>query len=305
MTGQAYSSPFFYKKAFLFWIFLPLLVFSCYQPFQNSKPVLKIGADKWSLQEVQSYMEMRLNHINSQESPEQLKELFLKEILFQSLLKDWSKKNKIQLKRKFWNRKDLIFFLTDPSKLKALKRHQNFILLKSALLQDLKNKIPEPDLKTQKAFYQNNKALFKESAKCQLKQILVKNEKLASSLYKRLKKGESFDALAKNFSLKKDLGWIEQGQLEVFDKACFKSSHYPTPPLKSPYGYHIFLKTASKPSKQKKFKNVREAIISYLKEKKTSSVFQNWLKEESLKKSFWMDKKSLDQIKIQYKRETE
>ena len=197
----------------------------------------------------------------------------------------------------------MILFFTDLPKLKALQRHQNFILLKSALLEDLKNKAPKPDIKTQKSFYQKNKALFKEPALCQLEQILVKKENLALSLYNRVKKGESFSVLAENHSLKRGPGWVRKGVLEVFDSACFQNQGSLIPPLKSPYGYHIFLKTGFKPSKQKSFTEAKKEILSFLREKEMASVFQSWLKEESLKKSFWIDKKSLDQIKIQYKRE--
>ena len=301
---------FFYRKRNLFYKVFLLLILSlssCHF-FKNSKTVLKLGGQEWTLPEVRAYMELRLSH--SQLSLEPLsnqllnerKELFLKEILFYSLLKQWSQKNKIKLKKSSWNRSDFILFFNKASQLKALKRHQKLNSLKSALLEDLKKKIPKPELKIQKKFYQKNKTLFKEPAQCELKQILVKSEVLALSIYNRIKEGESFSVLAKNHSLKKDPGWIHEGQLEVFDQACFKNQELLTPPLKSDYGYHLFLKTGFKASKQKSFTQSQGKVISHLREKELPAVFQNWLKEESLKKSFWMDKKSLDQIKIQYKR---
>ena len=293
------------KFSFGFLFFLPFFgffIFSSCQGFKNSKPILKLGKQEWTLQEVQAYMELRLSHSNLQKNPDKLKDLFLKEILFQALLEDWAKEKKVNIQKKAWNRQSFVLFFTDPLKLKALKKHQKFILLKSALLEALKNQIPEPDLKVQKEFYEKNKALFKEPAQCQLKQILVENEKLALSLYNRAKEGEAFSVLATNHSLKKDPGWVKKGQLEVFDQACFIDQDSLTSPLKSSYGYHVFLKTGSKPSQQKSFTESKKKILAHLKEKEMAFVFQNWLKKESLKKSFWMDKKSLDQIKIQYKR---
>jgi len=254
-------------------------------------------------------MELRLSQSHQSMRSEQdlklLKELFLKEILFQSLLKDWFKREKIPFKKnslKALNPEGFVLFFTNPSKLKALKKYQSFTLFKSALIKHLKNSIPEPDLKTQKQFYQKNQALFKDPAKCQLEQILVDNEKLALSLYDRIKQGESFSLLSKNHSLQKDPGWIQKGQWDIFDQACFKTQNSFSSPLKSDYGYHLFLKKELKASHQKSFKKSQEKIIDLLKEKELSTAFQNWLKEESLKKSFWIDKKSLEQIKIQYKR---
>lgn len=251
-------------------------------------------------------MKLRLSHSRFESNPAGLKELFLKEIFFQALLKDWATRQNIKLKKRLWSRQSFILFLTDPSKLKALQRHQSFIFLKSALLEELKKQVPDPSLKAQKKFYQKNKTFFKEPAQCHLQQIVTADEKPALFLYNRVKKGEDFSTLAQNHSLKAGPGWIKKGQLKVFDQACFNSQESNQnsliPPIKSPYGYHVFLKTGFKPSKQKSFAESQKKILSLMKEKKASSAFQNWLKEESFKKTFWIDKKSLDQIKIQYKK---
>ena len=295
MRSAFYSLLFFALIGFLF------LLSSC-QACRNSKPVIRLGEQTWTFQELQAYMKLRLSPSHTLDKPEELKEQFLQEILFQALLKNWSQREQIQIKSQTWNRKDFILFFSKPSKLKALKEYQKFVLLKSSLMDSLKKQIPNPDLKTQKAFYQKNKALFFEPARCQLEQILVENKSLAKHLFKRLKKGESFDVLAKNHSLKRGPGWVEKGQLEVFDVACFKTQDPLSSPLKSPYGYHIFLKKAQKTGQQKSFLESQEQILSFLKKKKLDSSFRKWLKEESLKKSLWIDKKSLEQIKIQYKK---
>ena len=279
-----------------------LFLLSSCQTCRNSQPVIRLGEQTWTFQELHAYMKLRLSHSHSLDKPEELKEQFLQELLFQALLKNWSQREQIKIKSPAWNREDFIFFFSNPSKLKALKEYQKFVLLKSSLMESLKKQIPNPDLKTQKDFYQKNKTLFFEPARCQLEQILVENKSLAMHLFKRLKKGESFDALAKNHSLKRGPGWVKKGQLEIFDSACFKAQSLLSPPLKSPYGYHIFLKKAQKTGQQKSFLESQEQILSFLKEKELDSSFQKWLKEESLKKSLWIDKKSLEQIKIQYKK---
>ena len=244
-------------------------------------------------------MELRLSDFT--ENPNQTKEKILEEILFRSLLELWAKENNIPSPKILLNEEEKKLFPKD--KLKALKDYKNFKHLHQSLLKHLKDKAPEPDLKEQKEFYGKNKSFFREASKCQLKQILVDNKKLAQTLYKRLSKGESFNLLNKSYSLQDNPEWVEKGQLALFDKACFEQKEKISPVLKSPYGYHIFKREAVKSSRQKSFSESQQRVISLLKEKELALDFQNWLKEETSKKSLFKDKKLLDKIKIQYKKE--
>jgi len=291
-------------------LLLVFLFFSC-EPFKKNKTntLVKLGEQKWTLEDILSYMELRWNHskreLVSQKDEQEFKEMILKEVLFQSLLEEWVKNEKIHLKNQALSRESFILFFTDPSKLKALRKYQKLTLLKTSLQDHLRKNIPEPKLQTQKQFYQKNKALFRKPAKCQLEQIVVENKKLAHSLIERLKQGESFSALAKNHSLQKSPGWVYRGQLPIFDQVCFKNQASLSTALKSDYGYHIFLKKNFKTAQQKSFKASQEKIISLLKDQELPRLFQKWLKEETLKKSVWIDRKSLEEIKIQYKRKSE
>ena len=94
----------------------------------------------------------------------------------------------------------------------------------------------------------------------------------AKDIIKKLKNGESFDDLAKEYSDDTsnkdkggDLGYFNTGDmLEEFEKAAFdlKKGKYTTTPVKTKYGYHIILKTdeKEKPSLEDK----KEEIISTL-----------------------------------------
>lgn len=91
-------------------------------------------------------------------------------------------------------------------------------------------------------------------------------------IIKKLKNGESFDDLAKEYSDDTsnkdkggDLGYFNTGDmLEEFEKAAFalKKGKYTTTPVKTKYGYHIILKTdeKEKPSLEDK----KEEIINTL-----------------------------------------
>ena len=94
----------------------------------------------------------------------------------------------------------------------------------------------------------------------------------AKDIIKKLKNGESFDDLAKEYSDDTsnkdkggDLGYFNTGDmLEEFEKAAFalKKGKYTTTPVKTKYGYHIILKTdeKEKPSLEDK----KEEIIKIL-----------------------------------------
>lgn len=94
----------------------------------------------------------------------------------------------------------------------------------------------------------------------------------AKDIIKKLKNGDSFDDLAKEYSDDTsnkdkggDLGYFNTGDmLEEFEKAAFalKKGKYTTTPVKTKYGYHIILKTdeKEKPSLEDK----KEEIIKTL-----------------------------------------
>ena len=281
------------------WLFSSFCLFSCLKTPKNPT-VIKIGDQIWSFQEVQDYMELRLSSF--QEDHNKLKEEILKEIVFYSFLKNWAKKNSLSTRKSLLTKEERLLFVKNKKKLKALKIFKTYLSLKQALIKELEKKTPPPSIEQQKSFYAKNKAQFIEPAQCQLQQILASNQKLAQSLHQRIKAGESFSALNKVYSLKENPGWVKKGQWALFDKACFEEEKSLSPVLKSPYGFHIFLRTGKKAARQKSFLESQKEILKILKKRSLPPQLKNWLREESLKTPFFKDKKLLDQIKIQYKR---
>ena len=96
----------------------------------------------------------------------------------------------------------------------------------------------------------------------------------AKDIIKKLKNGESFDDLAKEYSDDTsnkdkggDLGYFNTGDmLEEFEKAAFalKKGKYTTTPVKTKYGYHIILKTdeKEKPSLEDKKEEIIDTLAS-------------------------------------------
>ena len=289
-------------KLFKFYGILFCLLLSSCTKTQSQAVILKVGGKSWTLKEVELYFQLRLKQFFPEgQNPEKLKKKLLNEIVFQSLLENWARQNHIQSKKVSLTEAEKNLFFKSNSLRKALKDYKNHLSLYQALLKGFSEKTPLPSLKDQKNFYKKNKSRFVEPASCQLKQILVKKEKLAWILQKRLKQGESFDKLSQLHSLQKNPGWVKKGDLSVFDRACFKQKDSLSPVLKSPYGYHLFLIEKRKPERKQGFSSVQQQIIKELKATKIKNHFQNWLKQEVSKNPLWTNEKLLSKIHIQYK----
>ena len=93
--------------------------------------------------------------------------------------------------------------------------------------------------------------MLTEKIKCS--HILVNKQSEALSILERLKKGESFDKLAKEHSIDRgsgkrggDLGFFGRGMMvKPFEVASFKlEKNQISEPVKTEFGYHIIKRTA-------------------------------------------------------------
>ena len=84
--------------------------------------------------------------------------------------------------------------------------------------------------------------------------ILVKDQATAEKLYERVKKGESFESLARQYSTCPskskggDLGWFGEGQMVApFENAVRKmSTGSISRPVRTQFGFHIIKKTGAR-----------------------------------------------------------
>ena len=103
-------------------------------------------------------------------------------------------------------------------------------------------------------------------------------KKKAEEIITKLKNGEKFEDLAKEYSEDEgtkdnggDLGYFPKGQMvDEFEDAVvkLKVDEYTKEPVKSTYGYHIILKTGEK--EKPELKSVKDEIIDSLVSKKLS-----------------------------------
>lgn len=158
----------------------------------------------------------------------------------------------------------------------------------------LKKKVEEQaglaDADLQK-FYDENKDKFKAGEQVKASHILVKGESEAQDILGQLKKGASFEELAKKHSVDSagakggDLGWFGKGSMiPEFEKVAFGLKEGELSGIvKTQFGYHIIKLTGKRPAGVRPFAEVKDQIKAALLPEKQQEVFKT-LKDD-LKKS--------------------
>jgi parvulin-like peptidyl-prolyl isomerase len=151
-------------------------------------------------------------------------------------------------------------------------------------------KVTDADVKK---YYDQHQSQYGTPEQRDVAHILVKSKKLADKLYQRVKAGEDFAKLAKQYS--QDPGSKAQGgKLTIskgqtvgpFDETAFllptgKFSH----PIKTDFGYHIIKALGPiKPAQTTPFAKVKASIKQQLLQQKRNDAMTNW--SNKLKKDF-------------------
>ena len=142
-----------------------------------------------------------------------------------------------------------------------------------------------------KDYYNLHKEEFEKPVEIRVSQILVNTEDEANRLIERIKKGENFAKLAKEFSIEKntaaeggDTGFLGRRQfVKEFEDAAFglQKNGDISKPVKTALGYHIIKLTGKKqmPARKLEDENVETEIKQILQKEK----LDKWLDEISKK----------------------
>ena len=134
-----------------------------------------------------------------------------------------------------------------------------------------------------KAFYEDNKEMFKKSETVKAKHILVDEEEKANELMAAIEAGEiEFEAAAKADSTCPssaqggDLGEFGRGQMvPAFEEAAFAAEvGKVVGPVKTDFGYHIILVDEHSEGGVMYFDEVRDQIKAQLSQQKSAEAFQ-------------------------------
>jgi len=181
-------------------------------------------------------------------------------------------------------------------------RYMDQIMMKKLVDYEVKSKISVLPSETSD-YYEKHKDQFMEKAQYRVKNILIKAKDEAAfelariemdNVYNKLKAGEDFDALAKQYSQGPnaekggDIGYIEKGQmLETLDKTIFKlKAGEFSEPVKSEIGYHIFKVEDIKYGESANLEEVQKDIQLMLFQNKFKVMVSEWL--SNLKKKAYI-----------------
>jgi peptidyl-prolyl cis-trans isomerase C len=149
-------------------------------------------------------------------------------------------------------------------------------------------------------YYDDHRSSFQISRKVRARQIVLADGEEAIQILKRLKKGESFEKVAKEKSLGPekvwggDLGYFSQGEKPTeFDYVFSMEVGAISEVIKSPYGYHIFKLEEKTEPRQIPFGEAKLGILQELGQKKAEENYQKWFNDLKGKAKVKINKKWL------------
>jgi peptidyl-prolyl cis-trans isomerase C len=171
---------------------------------------------------------------------------------------------------------------------------------------EVMEKIPVDQAKVD-AYYKEHPQEFRENTQFHARQILVDTREEAERIHARLKKGDDFAELARNFSVSPDgkrggdLGFFDaQAYPEAFANVCQQLAiGQVSDVVATPYGYQIFQLLEKRPARQRPFEEVRMQIKKHLQEEKIEEVFEPWLKGLTEKAKLEIDDAALKEVKLE------
>ena len=134
-------------------------------------------------------------------------------------------------------------------------------------------------------YYEDHRSSFQIDQKVRARQIVVADGEEAIQILKRLKKGETFEKVAKEKSLGPekveggDLGYFSPGEKPAeFNHVFSMEVGAVSEVIKSPYGYHIFKVEEKIEPREVPFGEAKLGILQALGQKKGEENYQKWFK---------------------------
>lgn len=137
-----------------------------------------------------------------------------------------------------------------------------------------------------KQYFDKNHAAFDKPEQVQARHILVANLATANKVEAALKSGQNFADVAKQYSTDPgskakggELGLFRRGQMvPAFDKVAFSLPiNTISPPVKSPFGYHIIEVEARQPGQKATVANSTDRITAMLRQQQEAPLIQPFL----------------------------
>jgi parvulin-like peptidyl-prolyl isomerase len=160
------------------------------------------------------------------------------------------------------------------------------------LQQQLTKKVTEKETKVTDSdiedYYEKNKKRFAQPERRDLNVVLTKSEAKANEAKQALEDGESWKAVAKEYSIDEaskaqggKLPDVAKGQQDkAFDEAIFEASKGEIAgPVKTQFGWYVFEVTKVKPESQQTLEQSKETIKNLLRSQKQQKALDDFIKE--------------------------
>ena len=138
------------------------------------------------------------------------------------------------------------------------------------------------------SYFQKNHAQFDKPAMARARHILVPDLKTAQKVEADLKSGKDFATEAKQYSTDPgsrdkggELGWFRKGQMvPAFESYAFSAPiNQVSPPVKSPFGYHIIQVEERKPAQPATLASAHDQIAQQLRQQQEAPLIPQFLQQ--------------------------
>ncbi len=172
-----------------------------------------------------------------------------------------------------------------PEYIKQLNLAKEEVARKVYLESKVGNQINDAEVKK---LYGEYTKTFKGEKEVKAKHILVQNEAQAKEVIAKLKKGENFDDLAKEYSKEPaELGYFTKNMMvPEFGNAAFemKKGQYSQTPVKTQFGYHVIQVEDIRTSKPVPMEQVKPQLEGMIAQQAIAKEFANLHKNAKVEK---------------------
>ena len=259
------------KKLFI-GIFVILCFFSCNKK-EDGKVLVTIDNEKITMEEFNKELDKIPMNMKMSYATEAGKKNFLDNLIIRKLLLREAGKIKIEDEKEFQTRLDDI---------------KTQLLIESLLKKKITADSQLSDEETKK-YYDANKDKFKKENEINTRHILLKTEEEAKQIKEKLKNGEDFIELAKQYSIDPnakttggELGFHPKGAiLPEYEEAAFKLTKVGQVSgiVKTQYGYHVIRLEGTKPPAFVPFDEVKDFIKQQMAQEKQKELIEKYIEE--------------------------
>ncbi len=267
---------------------------------ETEKSVLEVGSRKIGAEQLQKDIKYLSSGMGLPAGGNQLiNDRLLDRIIEHCLIEQYAEKNNIIVSDEELNlaiqniRKDYPddafekMLLETYTDFNEWKRHLRDQLLSRKVFDKVTKRVPLPGLAEIKNYYDTHLDQYTISDQVKFRQIVTESRQKAQMILRRIKQGESFEALAREFSIAPEategglVGWIAKGTLDPsMDKVLFSlPAGQISPVVKTPYGYHIFEVIELRREGVRPLKEVMDEIESRLYSQKREQFYNDWIKK--------------------------